>query len=236
VSLADVLAAIAIVVSIATAYATLYFQYFQRRRVAVALGDHLYLSYGPADGSGGYEDLGAVLSVSLINAGATDALVTVMSITAKHTDGDPAIDFRWRAFNESADAGTPGKSSSPTWNFKGWVTPLAATSRQVVTEWIYFGSGGPLPAGLKTGSYRFQLTVTEIRPRGGRIRDTTTDDADRRQLAVWDGQFTIEEWAFAYLRDNCVASEGYAPDTCPVALSRRPSGVGTATTELSVSA
>lgn len=230
--LADVLAAIAILVSIATAYATLYFQYLQRRRVAVALGDHLYLSYGPAEGAAGYQDLGAVVSVSLINSGATDALVTVMSITAKHPDGDPEIDLRWRAFNESADAA--GKSSSPTWNFKGWAKPLAAPSRQVVIEWIYFGSASSLPAGLKIGTYDFQLTVTEIRPRGGRIRDTTTDDADRRQLAVWDGQFTIEDWEFAYLRDNCVAAEGYAPDSCPVALSRRPARVAATTPELTV--
>jgi hypothetical protein len=236
VSLADALAALAIFVSIGTAYATLYFQYFQRRRVAVALGDHVYLSYGTATELGGYQDLGIYLSVSLINAGATDALVTVMSMTIQHSDGDPELDLRWNALVDSGDAGTPGQSSSPTWAFKGWVSPLAATSRQVVTQWIYFASTDSLKTGLTTGTYDFQLSVTEIRPKGGRARDTTTDDADRRQLAVWDGHFTIEDWASAYLSEHCVAVDGWAPDTCPVALTHRGSTVSGTSRQLTVSA
>ena len=105
----------------------------------------------------------------------------------------------------------------------------------MVTEWIYFASADSLLAGLPAGAYDFQLGVTEIRPKGGRARDTTTDDADRRQLAVWDGHFTIDGSCSDFLRDHCVAVEGWAPGTCPVALTHGQRGAGGAIRQLKVS-
>jgi hypothetical protein len=58
VSLSHVLAIIAVVVSFGSAFATLYFQYFEGRRVAVVPGDWMDLSYGQIADSGGYSDLG----------------------------------------------------------------------------------------------------------------------------------------------------------------------------------
>ena len=162
----DVLALIAIVVSVCTATATIYFQYFERRRVAVALGDEIYLAYGERDGRGGYGKLGLVLSLSLINKGACDALVTVITATVSQAPTGLRAEARWRSFYEPTEAVAPGLSSAPRWRFTGWVRPLAASSRKVVTEWIYFSST-PLPSALPVGEYVLELEVTETRPTSG---------------------------------------------------------------------
>ncbi|MGA2454388.1 MAG: hypothetical protein ABSG93_12795 [Solirubrobacteraceae bacterium] len=135
---AVVVSVVAVVVSAGSAFATIYFQYSERPHVAVALGDEIYLKYGVADGRGGYAKLGMVLSLSLVNNGACDALVTVIAATVHQAPDGFHTQARWHAFYEPTDAGTAGKSSSPAWKFSSWVRPLAATSRKVVTEWIYF--------------------------------------------------------------------------------------------------
>jgi hypothetical protein len=219
VSLSDVLALVAIVVAVGSAFGTLYLQYFQRRNVAVALGDEIYLSYGPADGSGGYSKLGMVLSVSLVNGGACDALVTLIAATIRHGPSGFQTHAWWRAFYEPTDAGVAGGSSAPVWKFKGWVRPLAATSRKVVTEWIYLRSS-PLEAALPLGDFVIEFEVTETRPTGSGWGDAT-DEIDKRALARWVGAFTIDEAASDYLASNCVAIDGLAPDSYRVDLRRR---------------
>jgi hypothetical protein len=218
-SLSDWLALVAIIVSLASAFATLYFQYFERPRVAVALGDELYLSYGEADGSGGYAKLGMVLSLSLVNNGACDALVTVIAATVHSVAHDVKADARWRAFYTPVAGGAAGESSSPVWTFNGWVRPLAATSRRVVTEWIYFRSS-PLLAGLPVGEYTLRLEVTETRPAAS-VSTVTTGAANQRAVALWSGSFTIDAAAVAYLESKCVATDGMTPDSYRVAVQRR---------------
>lgn len=220
-SQSDVLALVAIVVSVGSAFATLYFQYFERRHVAVALGDELYLNYGVADGKGGYAKLGMVLSLSLVNSGACDALVTMVSVTIRQVPDGFHTQAHWRAFYEPTDGGSPGKSSSPRWKFNGWVRPLAATGRKVVTEWVYCRSGR-LDKALPRGEYVFELEVTETRPAGTRWSEIT-EEADKRALARWVGSFVVDETAATYLESKCVASEGWTEDSYGVDLRRRQS-------------
>lgn len=219
-SASDILALVAIVVSVGSAVATLYFQTFERRRVAVALGDAMYINYGDADASGGYAYLGAILSLSLVNAGARDALVTLVTATVRQTPEGFQTQARWNALFEPVDAGTLGKSSSPGWKFNGWVLPLAATSRKVVTEWIYFESA-PLQSTLPIGEYELGLEVTETRPAGTRW-GKVTEQADRRLVARWVGGFTLTKPQADFLESECVAVQGWTQDCCPVELRRRP--------------
>jgi hypothetical protein len=210
---------IAIVVSVGSVFATLYFQYFERPHVAVALGDEIYLNYGEADDSGGYAKLGMVLSLSLINSGACDALVTMIAATVRQAPGGFQTQARWRAFYEPTDAGTPGESPAPVWKFNGWVRPLAATSRKVVTEWIYFRST-PLQSALPVGGYVLELEVTETRPAGTGWSEVT-EETDRRALARWVGEFMIDEQDATHLESKCIAVDGLSQDSRRVELRRR---------------
>lgn len=219
-SLSDVLALIAIVVSLGTALSTLYFQFLQPSRVAVALGGEISLSYGEADQDGGYGGVGAVISISLVNTGARDALVTVMTATIHQDSADFQITAPWRAFYDPFDAGTPGKSFSPGWKFGDWVRPLAATSRKVVTQWIYFESASHIGA-LPIGEYTLELEVIETRPSGAWWGEVTAD-TDRRTLARWNGGFSIDKDASDALK-NCVLVNGWADNSYRIQLRRRQS-------------
>jgi hypothetical protein len=128
---------------------------------------------------------------------------------------------RWHAFYEPTDVGTAGKSSSPAWKFSSWVRPLAATSRKVVTEWVYFRST-PLECALPVGENVLELEATETRPSGTRW-SKVTEQTDRRALARWIGAFTIAESDTAYLESKCVAADGWTPDSCRIELRRRHS-------------
>jgi hypothetical protein len=221
--MSDILAFIAIVVSLGTALATLYLQFLQPRHAAVALGDEMYLNYGEAGQQGGYAGVGAVISISLVNSGARDALVTMMTATFSQDSANFQTTARWLTFFDPVDAGTPGKSSTPSWKFDGMVRPLAATSRKVVTQWIYFSSATPISE-LPIGDYTLDLEIIETRPSRGWWREASAD-TDRRPLAHWAGAFSIDQDASDTLKSSCVLVNGWTDNSFPIELRRRQSPI-----------
>jgi len=218
-SLSDPLALVAIVVSIGSAYVALYLQYSQRSRVAVALGEQIYLNYGEPRVTGGYSDLEAVVPVSLINRGAVDSLVTIVTATISQPAHNIRIPARWSCFLTPEDAGTPGKSSAPGWKFDGWASPLTAVSRKVTSRWILVVSLVPTETGLRPGAYSIDLTVTETRP-ARRRRRGHPEEGEHHAIAHWAGTFTLGQPEVDFLQD-CITVNGWSANTCPVQLRRR---------------
>ena len=131
-STSDVLATLAIVVSVVTFVVTIYEQYLKRPKLAIELGN-AYLSYGE-----GLADLWAVLPVSLINHGASEGVVTTIAGTLASVDRTWTAPIAWSAFETPTDVGQPGKTATPWWTFTGWVSPMIAPSRKASTTWIGF--------------------------------------------------------------------------------------------------
>ena len=185
-----------------SAFATLYFQYFERRRVAVVPGDWIDLSYGQIADGGGYSDLDAILSLSLVNRGAIDALVTAITATVRPERDGSQIECRWASVYEPVEEVAPNKSRTRYWKLKGWAHPLAAPGRTVVTNWFRLYSP-PIPSALPVGSYVLEIEATETRPAGRRSR-RARGDTERRVLARWAGGFELDEKDARYLKTDCV--------------------------------
>jgi hypothetical protein len=211
-SVSDILALVALIVSVIAVAAPLYLQYFVRRRVAVALGNGAYIFYGPAGETGGYSAIGLYLSVSLINTGASDALVTVMD--GSIDTPDQQLPIRWSMFlqNDTSSAKSSG------WTSGGTVCPIAATSRKVVTQWVAFYSP-PLAAPLTAGTYQLELRITETQPQSSWFRGSS-GNIERLELAGWTGDFTLTDEQLDFMRDHCVTVDGSTPDSCEVNLHR----------------
>src|SRR5580700_9692195 len=104
-SSSDVIALVALVVSIVSFAVTLYEQYLKRPKLATELGSEAYLCYGE-----GLTSMGATLAVSVLNAGASDAIVTRIEGTLARLDGSWSAPLIWQSFFAPTDSGQVGKS------------------------------------------------------------------------------------------------------------------------------
>ncbi|MGO9782676.1 MAG: hypothetical protein ACLPQY_23370 [Streptosporangiaceae bacterium] len=173
--------------------------------MAVIIGDEILLSYGQ-----NLKDIGAIMAVSLLNNGASDALVLRIEGTLTRKDGGWTVPVTWSVFFEPKEIGD-GDNIKRWWSFAGTVSPVIASSRKASTTWIYF-LAYPLPGPLTASSYDLTLSLV-IGPKN-------------RTAAPWTGSFSLDREQIAYLEENCVASTNdVAPDTTRVRLEGTTSGV-----------
>lgn len=207
--------------SLSTAAVALYFQYFQRGRLDVVVGDVFYMSYGEAREEGGYADISAIFSVALFNTGARDLFVTRITSCLRDDRASTETLGQWRQFLEPEDAGTPGKTFAPNWKFDGWVRPLTVKSHDVFTAWLecaFAAIDRPLPS----GTHELTLEVSGMRPAQRPLRRAR--EAQTVNFASWPGRFTLDASATDFLETRTVWVGGVYPDSCPIELQGHTSG------------
>jgi len=190
-SASDIVASLALLVSVlsfAVAAITWYEQYSKKPSLSAIIGDNIYLSYGK-----GKSDLGVIMSVSLLNSGASDALVLRIegSLACKARNWSAPI--IWNCFVQPQSSGSVETSIQPWWGFVGWANPLIASSRKAATNWIFF-SIYPLPSTLDAGSYDLNLGLVI-----GPVESLA---------AQWSGSFSLGEDEAEFLEKHCVVKSG----------------------------
>jgi hypothetical protein len=191
VSASDIVALLALLVSalsFAVAAITGYEQYSKKPRLSAVIGDNIYLSYGENKG-----DLGIIIAVSLLNSGASDALVLRMEGHLTGKAGKWTAPIIWNCFMQPQSVGSVDTSVKVWWAFGGWVSPLIASSRKASTNWIFF-SVFPLQSTLSPGSYQLNLRLL-IGP-------------GERLAAQWSGSFSLGEDDAEFLEKYCVVTSG----------------------------
>jgi hypothetical protein len=154
VSTSDVLALLALVVSLASfvvAWFTFVQQYVRRADLEINLGPKVVLAYGKTQ-----EWLAATVPISLTNTGARDAFITNIAGTLTNQSETWQVDVAWYAFFKPTDAGVPGETSVPWWSFDGWASPVVVPSRQSTSKSVSF-EVGPIVQPLEVDDYRLTL-------------------------------------------------------------------------------
>jgi len=207
-SASDILAAIALVVSLFTLVVTLYFQYYKHGHVAVLVGEMAFLTYGD-----NLSDVGLIASVTTQNFGASDVVITRIEGSLRSSDGVWQAPLAWGGFEDLTDPGThdPQFGWSPKWVMLSWAHPMISPSRKAATSWIAF-STYPKPGPLQVGPYDLTLDLVVA---GRRRLPVKTEEA---KISGWQGRFSLTQADVDFMKRSCVAVKNYNEDSLQVSV------------------
>lgn len=100
----DLLAALAIVISLGTFFLTWYYQYGKSSQLKLVVGDHMRIVCAPDEPS-----LRFWLNLTFFNEGARGAAVVRVQGTLSRADVSQEFPFQWTAFIKSQNIAEPGK-------------------------------------------------------------------------------------------------------------------------------
>jgi len=199
-----VIAGLALAVALVSFAVTVYEQYLKPPKLVVELGSKIYLSYEEYEK--GQSGVWANVAVSLLNVGASDAVVTRISGSLTTSDRSWSAQVIWQSFQSLVDETPPsGEAFKATWKMTGYASPMVVESRKATMTWISFEIY-PLPANPPSAHYDLALAVA-VSPK----------DAIG---ASWRGGLTLTPEDLRYLFKYCVAVKGVYDDSRTVELER----------------
>jgi len=217
----DVIAFVALLVSLIAFGVTTYEQFLKGAELTLVLGEKAYLSCWKVGKE--LSGMGLVAAVSLVNSGASDALIMRIEGDFVHTTSSNAAPswqaaVAWESFlTMTPQDAKPGKPWQPEWSMESWARPLISPSRKASTTWISF-SVYPLPEPheLVVGDYelRLSLVVAHVSQLARRLHLRHEVSGISQYL----GQFSLDADQLQFLLTNCVGTEDYVPDTLPVTI------------------
>jgi hypothetical protein len=207
-STSDILAAIALVVSLFTLVVALYFQYYKHGYVAVLVGEMAFLSYGD-----NLQDVGMIASVTTQNFGASDVVITRIEGRLRSSDGAWEAPLVWQCFDDLKDPGTrdPEFGWSPKWVMLSWAHPMIAPSRKAATSWVAF-SLYPIPGALQVGPYDLTLDLVVAERRRLPVK------TKKAGISGWQGELSLTQADVDFMKQSCVAVGNYNEESLQVSV------------------